>query len=35
MTPPQTAKPCEVAVCRDQLAAVVDRQGGDVRIRNE
>jgi hypothetical protein len=35
MTPPQTGKAREIAVSRDQLAAVLDGQGGDVRVGNE
>jgi hypothetical protein len=34
MPPPQTGKAREIAVRRDQLAPVLDRQGGDVRVGN-
>lgn len=35
MAPPQARKACEVAIRRDQFAAVLDRQCRDIRVGHE
>src|SRR5919198_1536365 len=35
MTPAQTGETREIAIGRDQFAAVLDRKGGDIRIGDE